>query len=191
MYAAIVMSSFADAFPASALLPKAADSIAKQMDAQLMSRFASSDKRAARSKIMIMATVPVNLNNFEISCTAARQMSEEIARWFVNAGYRWRELRKGKDIRFDPLTGETLLTRDLKQLESLQGQSQAVLVGTYVISPIQVRFSMRLIHTPTNEVLAMGTETVEITDDLRPLLREGTGPDPRLKTTPSTGTRLH
>ncbi len=191
--AAFLLPARATAFTTSELLPKAANSIAKQMDAQLMRRFATGEygsKDKTRNNFMIMATVPVELNNLNISCPAARQFSEELARWFVTAGYRWQELRKGQDIKFDQRTGETLLTRDLKQLATRKGSSQAVLVGTYVISPIQVRFSMRLIHTPTNEVLAMGTETVPITDDLRPLLTD-MQPDPRLKTTPSTGTRLH
>lgn len=51
----------------------------------------------------------------------------------------------------------------------------------------QVRFSIRLIHTSSNEVLAMGTATVPITDDLRPLVREAR---PGRRLAPSVSTRL-
>lgn len=176
-------------------VPKAANSIASQMDAQLMMRYGGNDPQistkeqhaVARANVIIMGTTPANLNNLEKSSPLARQMTEEISRWLVNAGYRFQELRKGKAIRFHPVTGELLLTRDVRQLASTQGTSQAVLAGTYVVTPDQVRFSMRLIHTTSNEVLAMGTATVPITEDIAPLVNDLTpGDDMR----PSTNTRL-
>lgn len=176
-------------------VPKAADDIAKQMDKQLMIRFGgkselcfSSENRALRNRISVMTTVPVNLNNLEVSCPLARQMAEEITRWMVNAGYQLEELRKGKDIFFSRPTGETLLTRNTNLLATRQVSSEAVLVGTYVITPDQVRFNVRLLHTPSNEVLAMGTATVPITDDVIPLLTDNTGK--ALRIAPSIGTRL-
>ena len=75
--------------------------------------------------------------------------------------------------------------RDVRQLASTSGTSQAILAGTYVTTSDQVRFSIRLIHTSSNEVLAMGTATVPITDDLRPLVREarpGDGLAPSVRT---------
>ncbi len=81
-------------------------------------------------------------------------MTEEISRWLVNAGYRYQELRKGSYIRFDRGTGELILTREVRKLTSTRGTGQAILAGTYVVSGEQVRFSMSLIHTTSNEVLA-------------------------------------
>ena len=187
-------------------VPRAADSIAEQLDKQLMVRYApasgsgsgqtlstaegrgSEADRAVRNSITIMGTVPVNLNNLEISCPLARQMTEEISRWLINAGYHFQELRKGKEIYFQKLQGEMLLTRDTKLLATRQVSSQAVLVGTYVVTPEQVRFNIRLLHTPSNEVLAMGTGTVPITPDVQPLLANtGSGP---VRITPTVNTRL-
>lgn len=185
-------------------VPRAADSIAEQMDKQLMTRYgptrsmgdmASLDgpsseqiERSLRGSITIMGTVPVNINNLEVSCPLARQMTEEMSRWLVNAGYHFQELRKGKEIFFQKYQGEMLLTRDTKLLATRNVVSQAILVGTYVVSPDQVRFSMRLIHTPSNEVLAMGTATVPITPDVRPLLANtASGP---VKIEPSVNTQL-
>lgn len=185
-------------------VPRAADSIAEQMDEQLMTRYAptrslgdvvskegpsnSEIQRSVRSSITIMGTVPVNINNLEVSCPLARQMTEEMSRWLINAGYHFQELRKGKEIFFQKYQGEMLLTRDTKLLATRNVVSQAILVGTYVVSPDQVRFNVRLIHTPSNEVLAMGTATVPITPDVRPLLANtAAGP---VKIEPSVNTRL-
>ncbi len=112
-------------------------------------------------------------------------MTEEISRWLVNAGYRYQELRKGSYIRFDRGTGELILTREVRKLTSTRGTGQAILAGTYVVSGEQVRFSMSLIHTTSNEVLAKGTATVPITDDLLPLLEDqplGSGKVPTVYT---------
>lgn len=174
-------------------VPNAAVSIAKQIDEQLMMRFAGDNQdmsrkereALARARITIMGTTPVNINNLDEASPLSRQMTEEISRWLINAGYRFQELRKGRDIRFDKLKGEFILTRDVRQLASTQGTSQAILAGTYVTTSEQVRFSMRLIHTSSNEVLAMGNATVPITDDLRPLVREarpGDGLAPTVRT---------
>ncbi len=178
--------------------PKAANLMASQMDAQVMQK-GNAGKGSAnmqelparqlelRNSITIMATVPVNINNLEVSNALARQMSEEISRWFVSAGYRVQEIRKGKEIVFQKKQGEMLLTRDTKQLAQRHVSSVAVLAGTYVVTPKQVRFTMRLLHTPSNEVIAMSTATVPITPDVRPLLKESTQP---VKVTPSVQTRL-
>lgn len=174
-------------------VPGAANSIAEQLDDQLMMRYAGDDpgtskkqrQALARAQIMIMGTTPANINNLEAASPLARQMTEEISRWLVNAGYRYQELRKGSYIRFDKRTGELILTRDVRKLASTLGTGQAVLAGTYVVSGEQVRFSMSLIHTTSNEVLAKSTATVPITDDLLPLLEDqpaGSGKVPTVYT---------
>ena len=174
-------------------VPGAANSIAEQLDDQLMMRYAGDDpgtskkqrQALARAQIMIMGTTPANINNLEAASPLARQMTEEISRWLVNAGYRYQELRKGSYIRFDKRTGELILTRDVRKLANTLGTGQAVLAGTYVVSGEQVRFSMSLIHTTSNEVLAKGTPTVPITDDLLPLLEDqpaGSGKVPTVYT---------
>ncbi len=178
--------------------PKAANSIAKQIDAQLMARGGLPDgalpkdklearRRLIRSRITIMGTTPVNLNNLKLSNALARQMTEEVLRWLASAGYQVREIRKGKELRFQEGVGEMLLSRNTKELQSTKATSIGVLTGTYVVTPEQVRFTMRLLHTPTHDVLGMGTATVPITPDVPPLLKENLHP---VKIKPSIGTRL-
>ena len=179
-------------------VPIAADSMAEAMDKQILGHFGVeppgffSRKEQPyhplniRRNLSISCTVAVDLNNLENSSPVGRQISEEMARWFVQAGYKVKELRKGKDVLIDPKRGETLLTRDTRKLLSTNVTTEAVLAGTYIVTPEQVRFSMRLLHVPSNDILAMGTATVPITDDLRPLLHDMK----ESKVVPSIGTRL-
>lgn len=161
-------------------IPSAAESIGKQLDRQMVQRYAvksaddglsqSERERRMRARTVIMGTVPADLNDLNASCPLARQMTEEISRYLVSRGYRFQELRKGSHIRVHPETGELLLTRNVRQMASHTGTSHAVLAGTYVVSAKNVRFTMRLLHTVSNEVLAMATATVSINDDVLPLL---------------------
>ncbi|MDR1777779.1 MAG: hypothetical protein LBR31_08150 [Desulfovibrio sp.] len=173
-------------------VPVAGAKIADEIDSQLMMRYAGKnpdmkkrDREAlARARITIMSTTAVNLNNLEETSPLGRQITEEVCRNLIDDGYRFTELRQGKYIRVNK-SGEFFLTRDVKKLVRTTAYAQAILAGTYVVSPEQVRISMKLIHINTGEVLAMGNATVPITDDLVPLLEDvkpGSGKTPSVRT---------
>ena len=131
-----------------------------------------------RDQVSIACTVPVWLDNLKRTSPLARQMSEELARYFKERGYKLEELRKGDEVLMTPERGEFLLTRDVGKLVSRDVNTHAVLTGTYTVTERSVRFNMRLIHTPTREVLAAGSGTVPVTDELLPLLRDASGAQP-------------
>jgi len=179
-------------------VPIAADEMAAAIDKQILGYFgveqpgllSKSEQKhhplKIRKALSISCTVAVDLNNLENTSPVGRQISEEMARWFVQAGYKVKEIRKAKDVHVDAQRGERVLTRDVRKLLSANVTTEAVLAGTYVVTPEQVRFAMRLLHVPSNDILAMATATVPITDDLKPLLhdmKEG-------KVMPSIGTKL-
>jgi len=176
----------------------AADDMAEAIDKQILGHFGVeqpglfSKKEQKhhylkiRKALSISCTVAVDLNNLESTSPVGRQISEEMARWFVQAGYRVKEIRKGRDVYIDPKRGEMVLTRDVRKLLSTNVTTEAVLAGTYVVTPDQVRFSMRLLHVPSNDILGMATATVPITSDLKPLLHDMK----ETKVTPSIGTKL-
>ena len=170
-------------------VPFAAKTIAKNLDAQLASRYAIKDpedkrdpKAVMRSQIMIMGTTPVNVNTLSQSCPLARQMTEEVSSRLMSFGYRYEELRKGKAIRFDRTVGELNLTRNVKDLTNRFGQGEAIMTATYVISDKHVRFSFSLIHNGSNEVLAKASASIPITDDIISLLDESPVPLPGART---------
>lgn len=157
-------------------VPKTADNIGKQLDEQLMRILEPSEM--TREQVSIACTVPVWLDNLKRTSPLARQMSEELARYFKERGYRLEELRKGDEVLMTPERGEFLLTRDTKKLVSRDVNAHAVLVGTYTVTERSVRFNMRLIHTSTREVLAAASGTVPVTEELLPLLRDASNAQP-------------
>ena len=160
-------------------VPAAAERIADELDDQLMERYTnpktknkSESQALARSQILIMGTTATNINSLDTSCPLARQMTEEISTRFMENGYRSQELRKGQFSRFDRNSGEFLLSRNVGSLTSRTGTGQVILAGTYVITSKQVRFTMSLIHTLSNEVIAKASSSVPITPDMIDLIEE-------------------
>lgn len=193
----VVFATPVSAFWGQGSVPKAANSMGEQLDKQIIARFeshedgsqsASAARRDTRNRLTIMSTVAVDINNLQATCPLGRQMSEEVSRWLSSQGYRMQELRKGKDIFFEPKQGEMVLTRNTKLLATRTATAELILAGTYVISPDQVRFTMRLIETSGNQVLGIATATVPITEDVRGLLTTpGQGPS---VVAPSISTKL-
>ena len=167
-------------------VPQAATAMARQIDRQIAERLQQPDTPA--QGISLAVTIPVDLTNLETSNPLARQMAEELARWFAQAGYPLQEIRKAKSVAFEPGTGELLLTRRTDLLASDTVRSAAILAGTYTVTPSAVRFNIKVIHTASQDVLGMATGSVPVNSDIRALLgnsafRLGTGIAPTVATT--------
>lgn len=180
-----VLLPFSAAAAERGTVPTAADTMVSQIDNQLMRKIGTSSY--GRNSVSIAITVPVNLGNLHQSSPLARQVAEEMTTLLVNAGYNVEDIRKGKDILMQEGVGEMLLTRDMSQLASRDVTSVAVLTGTYTVTANSVRFNLRLLHTPSNQVLASAAATVPVTNELFPLLADRT-PGP---TRPTVATRLN
>jgi hypothetical protein len=154
-----------------ATLPQAASAVGREMDRQVVSRMGQ--PQAGAENISLCVTTPVDNNTLESSNPLARQMQEEIARWFVQAGYTVQEIRKGADLLFEPGTGEMLLTRKDRLLASRNVTSLAIVAGTYTVTPKNVRFNIRLVRTKNREILAMSTVTVPMNREVAALVHNG------------------
>jgi len=151
-------------------IPQAASAAGREMDRQVASRL-DQGETAARG-VSLCVTTPVDVNDLTASSPLARQMQEEIARWFVQAGYNVLEIRKGADILFEPSTGEMLLTREDRLLGSRKVASAAIVTGTYTVTSDHVRFNIRMVRTKNRDVLAMSTITLPLNREIAPLTRE-------------------
>ena len=158
------------AFPT---VPQAASAVGRELDRQVAGRL-NQPEPPARGVSLFMTT-PVSINDLEEANPLARQMEEELARWFVQAGYPVQEIRKGAELLFDPATGEMLLTRDAERLATASPCGAAVVVGTYAVTSRSVRFNIRIVQTSTQTVLAMSTVTVPLNSEARSLLRSSPG----------------
>ncbi len=165
-------------------VPQAASALARIIDGQVAERLGQGDGPA--QGVSLAVTVPVSVSNLEESNPLARQMAEELARWFSQAGYSVQEIRKGKTLLFEPEMGEMLLTRRIGLLGSANVKSSAILVGTYTLTPKHARFNIRLVETNSQEVLGIATVSVPLGSELKPLLgqaaRRGAGIEPTVAT---------
>jgi hypothetical protein len=152
-------------------VPAAAWELSRAMDMQMARRLGQYETPARGISIII--TTPVELHYLESSSPLARQLSEEMAGWFVEAGYTVQEVRLAKSLLMRKGTGELMLTRDVELLASNKAlSSNVVLMGTYTATSRNVRFNMQFIHTGTNTVLAKGSVTIPVTREIKPLLAD-------------------
>lgn len=169
-------------------VPNAANAAVKDLDKQLMLLLGDTHPRSA---LRIAFTVPSNLNNLQKTNILARQMSEELARGLKAKGYRILELRKGREIVMTPGVGELFLTRDVSKLSKEEVQAELLLTGTYIVSERGIRFSLRLLHMDSTEVIAMAATTVPVYREIIPLLAEkDLANTPQIPLAPTTGTKL-
>ncbi len=166
-------------------VPAAAKTIAKEIDKQLSRKYITED--FTKHDLMIIPTVPVSVDNLDVTSPLSRQMSEELTSQFATLGYGLTELRKAKELSIIPQKGEFMLTRELDELALENAHGVAVMTGTYIISTINVRYNVTLIHLPSNEILAKASATVPIRDELMPLLYDDVERPPLM---PSVQTKL-
>ncbi len=168
-------------------LSETATQVAGSIDSQLARKLGLFETPVQGYSMLV--TTPVDVNDFERTSPLARQMSEELAAWFVQAGYAVQEIRKSRGILFAPGKGEIMLTRKKRLLANENLQSTLMLSGTYTRTAHYVRFNIKLLHAASNEVLAMANGTLPLTPELYSLLAE-TGPSRMTGYLPSVGTRL-
>ncbi len=167
-------------------VPKAAEEIVEELDRQLEEVYLSEDYH--RSEIPIVCTVPVSINNLQLTNPLSRQMTEELSTQLLMHGYAVDELRKANALSILPGQGEFMLTREVEELALTHVSGVAVMTGTYTVSTESVRYSISIIHLPTNRILAKASATVPIRDEIRHLLYED-APLPPLM--PTVQTRLN
>ncbi|MDR2161950.1 MAG: hypothetical protein LBO77_07445 [Desulfovibrio sp.] len=189
---AILLLAAAFCFPsqalASAFVPQIVAAMGRQLDRQAVARLQQAETPARG--ISLILTTPVDLNDLETSNPLARQVQEELASWFAQAGYPVREIRAGAGLLFSPPTGELLLTRRNNLLLSETADSNAVVAGTYTITPEHVRFNIRLILAGSRDVLAMTSMSVPISGEVAALLSGQDAGRPGAPIAPTVVTQL-
>lgn len=149
-------------------MPQAAASLGRQLNRQMAEHTGNVDMPGHGTSLII--TTPVNISDLEESIPLSLQMQEELAAWFSQAGYSIKEIRKGGALLFRERDGELLLTRNLDLLGSTKAESAAIVVGTYIITPQNIRFNIRMMETASNDVLGAASVTVPLNAELRGLL---------------------
>lgn len=171
---------------ADTIMSKAASDMGVEMDTQLAHRFGQQE--GVINGISVIITTPVDLNNLEESNAVARQMQEELSRWFIRSGYSVQEVRGGKALLMRPSTGELLLTRNRDLAATRTAHSALTMVSTYSMTSRSIVFNVRLMQTGGNEVFAMSNVTLPLSGELRAML--GTAQSDTYLIEPSVFSRL-
>jgi TolB-like protein len=108
-----------------------------------------------RQMVLLPATF-VNLDDLYKTSTFGRLCSEQLAEELKNRDFQVIELRRTKDLLFQPSAGELALSREIQEIAAAYPANGLVL-GTYVITAQQVMLTARLVQAKTNHILAVGT----------------------------------
>ncbi|MCP4341044.1 MAG: hypothetical protein GY799_19690 [Desulfobulbaceae bacterium] len=101
----------------------------------------------------ILVTTFVDNNDLEKTSHFGRVLQEHIASRLVQLGYTVREMKFSNTLKIKPKSGETILSRDLAQLNPDQ-EAQAILAGTISKTNKILYISARLINPINNNILA-------------------------------------
>lgn len=118
---------------------------------QLLTQF---EGRLDRS-LPILVTTIVDIDDLYASSTLGRISSEQIAARFTAAGYKVIEMKFGDSIYMKRNQGELVLTREIIHVAK-QNDAQAVVVGSYGVSQLQVFFNAKLVK-PDDENAVLGS----------------------------------
>ncbi len=151
-----------------------AQSLAQDLDTQIARRMLL-DGSNSRGLYWVVVTVPVNLNDLTQTSPLGRLMAQEVGSAMVKLGYNVQEIRKGRDIVFNPKQGEFILTRDVNQLLNRGATSTLVVAGTYTQTSQGVRFNLEVLNAWNNNVIAASSRTQAYTPAVASLIGSGSG----------------
>ena len=113
----------------------------------------------------VIVTTFVNNSNLEKTGSFGRLIQEHIASRLVQLGYTVRELKMANNLYIEQQSGETILTRDLSELDP-NLQAQAIAVGTFTRTNRILYLSTRLIDPSNNNIISSNDYKLCMDDDI-------------------------
>ncbi|MDP2104917.1 MAG: FlgO family outer membrane protein, partial [Desulfobulbaceae bacterium] len=125
-----------------------------------MSRQLRVNRREGNSGGRLIFTTLVNLDDLRQTSTFGRTMSESLATQLFQHGYGVVELRKVANIMIQAKNGEMVLSRDAARLAQ-QYEANAIVAGTYSLTPKTVIINVKLLDVRSQEVLSVAGMELE------------------------------
>ena len=101
----------------------------------------------------VLVTTFVDNDDLSKTSQFGRILQEHITSRLVQLGYTVKEIELRNEMLIKPNSGETILSRDLRQLKPTQS-AQAILVGTYSHTGRTLYISTRLINPENSTIIA-------------------------------------
>lgn len=117
----------------------------------------------------IILTTFVNLNDLYQTSGFGRSMTEALSTELFQLGYKTLEIRKTPKIYVKNGKGELGLSRDASVL-ARQHNAQAILTGTYSLTPTTVILNVKILSAFSKDVLSAAALEIKRTDNIDYLL---------------------
>jgi TolB-like protein len=123
----------------------------------------------------LILTTFVYLDDLYQTSSFGRAMTESLSSALFRRGFRVAEIRKGPGLYVKSKSGELTLTRDIALIADQQ-EVQAIVAGTYSLTPTTVVVNARLLAAESEEVLSVAGLEIERSANINYLLSERKGP---------------
>ncbi|GAB3249586.1 FlgO family outer membrane protein [Chitinimonas naiadis] len=139
----------------------------------------AADQLAALSSPMVAKDAPlivatfVNIDRLTESSTLGRVLAEQVAARFTQRGYPMVELKLRGNVFVREGKGELLLSREVKDI-SLAHNVQAVVVGTYAVTPDKIFLNLKIVRPMDNRVLSAHNIALDLDETTQALLQSET-----------------
>ncbi len=131
-------------------------------------------KRSFSGNRQLLMTTVVDIDDLYRTCRFGRTLTEALANQLFQHGFGVVEVRKASHLMVKKGGGELILTRDTSLMVGEQ-RAEAVVVGTYSLTPDSVIVGLRMIDPETEEVLSVAGLEIQRSDAVNDLLYSDTG----------------
>ncbi len=122
----------------------------------------------------LILTTFVNLDDLYETTGFGRALTEALSTSLFKKGFRLAEIRKAPGLYVKSKTGELILTRDASLIAEKE-RAQALVAGTYSLTPTTVIVNVRLIEAGSAEVVSVGALEIERSKNINYLLADKAG----------------
>ncbi len=130
------------------------------------------NRRSLNTNETLIFTTIVNLNNLDQTSKFGRALSESLATRLFQYGFHVIELRKAGAIMVKDKTGELILSRESEELGKKQ-KADAIVAGTYSLTPKSIIINIKLLAAGTQEVLSVAGMELNRSLNINYLLADG------------------
>lgn len=127
----------------------------------------------ANSRRLIMTTV-VDIDNLYQTSRFGRTLAEALSTRLFKHGFGIIEIRKSTGLLMKNNAGELILSRDAS-LVAQENQAEAIITGTYSLTPNSVIVNIKIIDAGSQEVLSVAGSEIQRSHNINVLLAGSAG----------------
>ncbi|MDH5298949.1 MAG: FlgO family outer membrane protein [Desulfobulbaceae bacterium] len=127
------------------------------------------NRRPSSGNRQLVLTTVVDIDDFYRTSRFGRTLTDALAARLFRHGYGVVEIRKASHLMVKEGSGELMLTRDTSLMVNEQ-MAEAVVVGTYSLTPNSVIVGIRMLAPDSQEVLSVADLEIQRSNNINHLL---------------------